>query len=371
MMSDNKGTTVGGSTGRGVEIRNRDMLALKRYITSKDDVRRDGMSATTIFIDLTHSNLQQKHIEIRFDKKYDTLYDVKLKIHQKTGTPPQYQSLQIKCMNQLLFDTIRADDTSKDQYKLGYFFPDFDETVTAGSGTGYEIHCIDINPISGSSNGQYENVELVTKYRMTEDDYEQRKGTLRDWSKQQSIKDPNFTLAKHAKEHREYCEAKRYWKLNSFPLPYHYVVDSTGNDIIKEFDDDDENNHLSTTKDTADTTTTNEKYNESSIEYIVVGSRCQVQPGSRRGVVSYVGTVPELEVSSSYWVGVTFDEPVGKTDGSVVGKQKGDRTATKKQYFDALPKYGSFVRGNNVEIGNYPEIDDCLLDSDDDSEDEL
>lgn len=88
MMSDNKGTTVGGSTGRGVEIRNRDMLALKRYITSKDDVRRDGMSATTIFIDLTHSNLQQKHIEIRFDKKYDTLYDVKLKIHQKTGTPP-------------------------------------------------------------------------------------------------------------------------------------------------------------------------------------------------------------------------------------------------------------------------------------------
>jgi hypothetical protein len=26
-------------------------------------------------------------------------------------------------MNQLLFDTIRADDTSKDQYKLGYFSP--------------------------------------------------------------------------------------------------------------------------------------------------------------------------------------------------------------------------------------------------------
>merc|ERR1712224_736359 len=113
-------------------------------------------------IDLTHSNLIQKHIEIRFDKRDDNLADVKNKIHQKTGTAPQFQRLQLKCSGQILFQ-LEADDSTHDHYKLGYFFGD-ELTTTCG----LEIHCVDINPMSGSLNGQYEDTNLVEKYRMSD-----------------------------------------------------------------------------------------------------------------------------------------------------------------------------------------------------------
>ena len=368
-MSSSSGTTTTSSASSGGEakpiIRNKDMIALKRYITSKDTNPRYGLHETTIKIDLTHSNLIQKHIEIRFDKS-DTIYDVKTKIHQKTGTAPHFQTLHLKCNGQTLFELNADDDANAkyDHYKLGYFFND-----DLAYGDGLEIYCIDINPLSGSKNGQYENVNLIKKYKMTEEDYNTRKGTLRDWATKQKENDSNFTLAKHAKEHREKCEAKRQLKLGIFPLPYNYVVDSTGNDIIKEFDDDDHiiQNDNKDDDDAAAAAATAAEYDEKSILHITIGSRCQVQPGSRRGVVAYVGLVPEFDFSTTnggYWIGIKFDEPVGKTDGSI----------NNRTYFEAQPGYASFVRGKNVQIGNYPELDDCLDDSDfedSDSDDEL
>jgi len=346
-------------------INNRDMLLLKRYITAKDGNPRDGLNATTLLIDLTHSNLVQKHIEIRFDKA-DRLLDVKHKIHQKTGTAPHFQTLQLKCSGQILME-IDATNESFDNYKLGYFFGD--ELM----GSGLEVHCIDTNPLSGSINGQYEDTSLVEKYRMSDAEYDKRKGTLRDWGREQKQRDETFTLAKHAKEHRERVEALREFKLGNFPLPYGYVVDSTGKDIVKgdEPDHDDlvrQQKEQQTKSKSCDAAASCE-FGESSVEGISVGSRCQVQPGSRRGTVSYVGTVPELdETPESHWVGVTFDEPVGKTDGSAVNKTTGHKT----QYFEAMEGFASFVRGKNVEVGDFPEED--LFGSDDDSdsdEDEL
>jgi len=378
-------------------IRNKDMLALRRYMTAKDSNPRDGLAQTTLLIDLTHSNLIQKHIEIRFDMKYDTIYDVKQKIHQKTGTPPHFQTLHLKCCGQTLY-VLEATDSptatvtdNKDNYKLGYFFNnDLLDNSDSENGNGYgsfEIYCIDINPLSGSSNGQYENVNLITKYKMSDADYDNRKGTLRDWSKQQKEQDANFTLARHARIHREKCEAKRQWKVtnDSENLPYNYVVDSTGKDLIKEFDDNDhvinndDNDNNNNNDDNNISNNNDHEYDEISISHLIVGSRCQIQPGSRRGVVSYIGLVPELDtttsLSPSYWVGITFDEPVGKTDGSVSTRSKGGGAGTSKSksYFEALPKYGSFVRGKNVQVGDFPEIDDLDSDfeSDSDSEDEL
>jgi len=347
-------------------INNRDMLLLKGYITAKDDDRRHGLNATTLLIDLTHSNLIQKHIEIRFDKS-DRLLDIKHKIHQKTGTAPHFQTLQLKCSGESIME-IDAQNESYDQYKLGYFFGD--ELANCG----LEVHCVDTNPLSGSSNGQYEDTSLVQKYRMSDTAYDQRKGTLRDWGREQREKDADFTLAKHAQEHREKCEAKREFKLGNFPLPYGYVVDSTGKEIVRGDEPDHDDLMKNKKKNQQQTTaqkenTTGSEFGESSVGGISLGSRCQVQPGSRRGNISYVGAVPELDdTPESYWVGVTYDEPVGKTDGSATNKT----TEHKTQYFEAMPGYASFVRGRNVEVGDFPELDLFGEDTDSDSdEDEL
>lgn len=49
---------------------------------------------------------------------------------------------------------------------------------------------------------------------------------------------------------------------------------------------------------------------------IKVGDRCQVEPGEKRGVVKYVGRAESL--GPGYWVGIQYDEPLGKHDGMYV-----------------------------------------------------
>lgn len=44
-----------------------------------------------------------------------------------------------------------------------------------------------------------------------------------------------------------------------------------------------------------------------------VGDRCEVDPGGKRGEVKFVGKAESL--AAGYWVGVQYDEPVGKNDG--------------------------------------------------------
>lgn len=63
---------------------------------------------------------------------------------------------------------------------------------------------------------------------------------------------------------------------------------------------------------------------------------------------------------AGYWVGVRFDEPVGRGDGTVKGKR----------VFECGKGFGGFVRGKNVAVGDYPErpFDEG---DDDDDEDEM
>ncbi|WPK25673.1 hypothetical protein PUMCH_002998 [Australozyma saopauloensis] len=86
-----------------------------------------------------------------------------------------------------------------------------------------------------------------------------------------------------------------------------------------------------------------------------VGDRCRIINigGERRGEVKYIGKIPALDEGKKPWVGVEFDEPVGKNDGSLDGVR----------YFNAKPGYGSFVTPNKVEVGDFPE--ENLFNSDD------
>lgn len=88
---------------------------------------------------------------------------------------------------------------------------------------------------------------------------------------------------------------------------------------------------------------------------ISVGDRCRTINigGERRGQVKFVGKIPSLDEGKKVWVGIEFDEPVGKNNGIVDGIR----------YFNAKPGHGSFVLPNRIEVGDYPEED--LFNSDD------
>jgi tubulin-folding cofactor B len=79
---------------------------------------------------------------------------------------------------------------------------------------------------------------------------------------------------------------------------------------------------------------------------IKVGDRCLVTLDTfpKRGTVQYFG---ETEFKPGFWVGVEYDEPVGKHNGTVQGKQ----------YFTCSDKYGAFVRPDKCEIGDFPPLD--------------
>ncbi|KAJ2840901.1 hypothetical protein FBU31_000042 [Coemansia sp. 'formosensis'] len=81
---------------------------------------------------------------------------------------------------------------------------------------------------------------------------------------------------------------------------------------------------------------------------IPVGGRCEVAlPNSefrKRGMVWFVG---KTEFQPGYWVGVEYDELVGKNDGLVEGTW----------YFQCAAGHGSFVHTDNIMVGNFPKED--------------
>lgn len=315
-------------------MKNPDMLALRAYIQAQDAVAHAALDPDMVVLDLTHSNLQQQHIEIRFYKR-DSLATLRQRIHRQTGTPATDQYLRVYDGDHVVAEIPAAAD---DDLMLGRF---------GLVHHGMRVHCIDTNPHSGSSGGAYEDTSLVTKFTLTDAAYDGRSNTLRAWAREQVAQNPNFTLRQHAEDHRALAEAARAHRLG-LALPQGFFVDAAGQvvretpdvEVVKPKDEDDG------------------EFDQASVAHATLDARCQVSPGERRGRVAYHGKIPELG-QAGYWVGVVLDEPLGQNDGTFGGTH----------YFDTPgPKYGCVVRGKHVQVGDFPERD--WLDEDD-SEDEI
>lgn len=141
------------------------------------------------------------------------------------------------------------DDDTK---MLGYYSP----------AHGMTLHVIDVDPYSLSRGGGLEDVSLVKKYVMSEEDYDKRAGTLREYARKRREVEPGFKF--FAKTPGEMAAA------------------AGGGGGAEE-----------------------KKPDVSAAEcaaHASVGARCEVEPGARRGVVMSVGQVASL--APGFWVRV-------------------------------------------------------------------
>lgn len=176
--------------------------------------------------------------------------------------------------------------------KLGFYSPR----------DGMTLHVVDADPHSASAGGWLENTDLVEKYVISDENYDKRENTYRKFREEKRKKDPNWT-----------------------PFPGQKAPAADPADLDEE-----------------------------KTPAAAVGNRAEIFPGGRRAEVMFVGKGLK-DMPAGWWVGVCYDEPVGKNDGTVKGVK----------YFTAPKGYGGMVRPSKVTVGDFPPVDDDLDDDDD------
>ena len=271
------------------------LAALREYVTGGDADRYAGLPEGFVRVDVTHSNLNQRWHDILVYLG-SSVADLKMKLFKKNGT--LVDSMELFIRDGAKGATIFMADDSK---TLEYY----------GGMNGCEIHIRDTDPFSISANGALENLSLVPKYVMPDEVYDKLPNSLRAHIRKEREKDPNFKV-----------KASTVARPTSFtPGDDHPATPSNAREIF------------------------------------TIGSRCEVQPGGRRGVVKFFGSMAGLKGS---WVGVDLDEPLGQNSG---------RGVDGEQYFECKGEnYGCFAKTYNVQVGPQFEERDPFASS---SEDEI
>nr|CAG4635071.1 EOG090X0DT2 [Alona affinis] len=151
--------------------------------------------------------------------------------------------------------------------------------------------------------GEFEDVSKVTKFELTEEDYSKRSDSVKAFLERNRLGKYNEEDVKRKAEEQQLKDAEE---------------EATAKAILAAG----------------------------------LGSRCEVsvsgQP-KRRGAVRFVG---QTHFKTGWWIGVQYDEPMGKNDGSVEGQR----------YFTCPAKYGAFVKPAHVLVGDFPDLFDEEMD---------
>jgi len=375
-------------TTKHIMLSNMSSLEQLRLYVTDESLNSQNQSEHTCRLFVTHSNLHEmQFLEIRFDLRW-TIGTVKEKLMTHCGTNASAMRLQLfgdstnntnnnytrfndsdngRRSQQQQFQNSgnfksqqeaqhRTTELSNDEAKLGYYSPS----------DGMRLHVIDTDPTSLSANGWLEDLSKVEKYVMSDEAYEKREGTYRQWARKKREEDPTWTLQKEQQKLRNQRK------------------NGNNNNNSNENDIDDA---IAAAKEKMLTTYASFEC----VRHVVSGSRCEVNPGGKRGVVCFVGKVKdtaqtgkaeeeeeeegkaeEVEVDlgkddvvdmppslpCGYWVGVKFDEPVGKNDGKT--------PCGKILIPECPPMHGSFCRPDRVICGDeFTEIDEFASSSED------
>ncbi|KAM9481146.1 tubulin-folding cofactor B isoform 1-T3 [Clarias gariepinus] len=222
------------------------------------------------------STLSSFEVNRRFNRGI-TIAEFKSKLELVIGCPAASMDLQLFSSSDKFLQNLEDNEAL-----LGSYPVDDD----------CRIHVIDR---SDTLSGAFSDLSKVEKFEISEDAYEKRADSLRNFKK-------NMKMGRFNEENM----AKREEELSQ-----------------------------------------KEEEEKAALALITVGKRCQVQVAgqpSKIGTVMFVGTT---DFKPGYWVGVKYDEPLGKNDGSVNGKK----------YFECGPKYGAFVKPLSVIVGDFPEDD--------------
>ncbi|XP_046463117.1 tubulin-folding cofactor B-like [Daphnia pulex] len=161
---------------------------------------------------------------------------------------------------------------------------------------GMRIHVND----SQLKKGEFEDVSKVAKFELSQEDYSKRSDSV-----------------------KAFLERNRLGKYNE--------------DEVKK---------------KAEEQQTKEAEEEKVAKALKVDERCEVTVAGqarRRGVIKFIGNT---SFKPGWWIGIHYDEPVGKNDGSVEGTR----------YFTCPAKYGAFVKPAHVCMGDFPELFDEEMD---------
>jgi tubulin-specific chaperone B len=172
---------MAGFAGNGDPLANlmqkSDHNIIRDYVMAKDHLQYTQLPEGVVQVLLTHSNIGQNFPDIRLDL-HMTVERVKERFKLHIGTPVDHQRLILKDNGRVIGEL--TDNTKM----LGFY------SVMSGN----ELHVIDTDPYSLSRGGGLTDVSLVEKFRMDDETYDQRKGTMREFIRKKREEDPNYKM---------------------------------------------------------------------------------------------------------------------------------------------------------------------------------